>query len=427
MRAAHLAAFAVLFACAAAAAQERSRAIPVGAAAISGRVIDAHTQKPLASVTLTLFDLKNGRELITASDASGLYRFDGIAAGAYRISAMHPGYVEYWNGTIYRTSSTTDGVIALGRDEHRERVDFALTRGGTVEGRITDERGAPINNAVIRLILTGGHTFAGTTTSAARTGADGRYTIGEIAAGEYIVVAQVEAASSAGASRIHDTIYYGGVRRAADATRLHVAAGERLREIDVQITRSRVHSLSGRVVSSGALPPATQVTLIASPSGSAEKVGLRSDGTFVIDQARGGRYVLSARARTDAGLFAGLTPVDVSENESDLRIDLEPASRLAGRVVTERGEPLPILGFRIAAVLLDNGADIDPRMLDQTEVASDGGFTLPGLFGERAIRVFGLPQNWELVRVDLARVPVERLMMAPGVDIDNVTVVIGKR
>jgi hypothetical protein len=427
MCAARLVTFVVLWV-AVASAQE-SRPIPAGAAAISGRVTDAHSQLPLEGATLTLFELTQGRELVTVSDAAGMYRFDGIAAGAYRVRATHPGYIEYWNGTIFRTSSTTAGVIELGPDQRRERVDFPLARGGTIEGRITDDRGAPIANATVRLLLQRG-SLQGATTGGGRTGADGRYVISAIPEGEYVVAAQVEAAVKAGANRIVETTFYPGVRRAGEAVSLHLGPREHLRDISFTLTRTPFHAISGEVVGTGPMPRNWEVTLTSSPPGTTRAVkgtSLGDGGTFAFDAVRAGRYIVWTRAWAGGTWTAAMLPIDLDQDRADIRLELMPAARVSGRVVTETGEALPIAGFRIAAALLDGGIDIDDRLTDQVEVAVDGRFELGALFGDRALRVFGLPDGWAQVRVDAGRVPVDHLRLVPGVDIDDVTVVIGRR
>jgi hypothetical protein len=65
--------------------------VPAGRAAISGRVIDRATKEPLGQVIVTLQTADGrARQIVAATDDGGRYHFEAIAAGAYRVTAMHP-------------------------------------------------------------------------------------------------------------------------------------------------------------------------------------------------------------------------------------------------------------------------------------------------------------------------------------------------
>jgi hypothetical protein len=67
--------------------------------------------------------------------------------------------------------------------------------------------------------------------------------------------------------------------------------------------------------------------------------------------------------------------------------------------MTIDGTPLPIEGFRVAAAWTADGNDVDPMLRDQAEVAADGTFEIDGVFGDRTIRMIGLPAGWVIDRI----------------------------
>jgi hypothetical protein len=74
-------------------------------------------------------------------------------------------------------------------------------------------------------------------------------------------------------------------------------------------------------------------------------------------------------------------------------------AKISGRVITADGTPLPIEGFRVAAEWTADGKAVDPMSRDQADVAADGAFEIDGVFGDRTMRVVGLPAGWVINRI----------------------------
>lgn len=108
---------------------------------IEGRVVDASSGAAVPRVRL---ELKEGSAVAVArSGPDGRYRFPGLAAGRYDVSADEPRHVRFVR---------TDVAVAAGETR---RVDVALTRGATLAGRVVDEAGAPVSGATGRLAAGG--------------------------------------------------------------------------------------------------------------------------------------------------------------------------------------------------------------------------------------------------------------------------------
>ena len=71
------------------------------------------------------------------TDQDGFYHLTNVAAGSYEVRPTVPAFVP----TDARESRAT---VLLGEDENVENIDFALTRGGVITGRVTDADGRPV-------------------------------------------------------------------------------------------------------------------------------------------------------------------------------------------------------------------------------------------------------------------------------------------
>ncbi|HYV05466.1 MAG TPA: carboxypeptidase-like regulatory domain-containing protein, partial [Blastocatellia bacterium] len=80
----------------------------------------------------------------STTDSDGRYRIESLAAGTYNISPSAPTLV-----TVEPAGGTKEVMVA--EDATVERIDFSLTRGGVITGKITDTEGAPVIAAMISL------------------------------------------------------------------------------------------------------------------------------------------------------------------------------------------------------------------------------------------------------------------------------------
>ncbi len=117
---------------------------------ISGEVLDRLTGSPVANAKLSVG--AEGPTAVSAED--GTFTIAGIDPSQVRLSARADGYQE----TIRQAMRSDSGPVEV----HLDRGEL------TVRGRITDDKGAPIAGAVIKIENDG---------SSATTDADGRYTL----------------------------------------------------------------------------------------------------------------------------------------------------------------------------------------------------------------------------------------------------------
>src|SRR5215212_6164413 len=130
-------------------------------ASISGQVTIGGT--PAAGVIVTLNesnpDSPNGsanrssRESMVkaTTDAEGRYRLENLSEGRYLITPFAPAHVI--PSELNWAGDSPGRTITLRHGEAREKVDFALTRGGVITGRVTKADGRPAVEAEVKLAV----------------------------------------------------------------------------------------------------------------------------------------------------------------------------------------------------------------------------------------------------------------------------------
>ena len=128
------------------------------------------------------------------TDADGRFVFRGLAAGAYSITAIKPGYLD---GAVGRRRPGGAGQpLPLAAGEKAGDVTIAVWRYATISGSVSDEAGEPVVGLEIRALkraLVGGRRRFTQTLSSIRetstTDDRGQFRISGLAPGDYVVVA----------------------------------------------------------------------------------------------------------------------------------------------------------------------------------------------------------------------------------------------
>ncbi len=117
-------------------------AAPGALGVFTGRVTDVSGQ-PIAGIEVAVV-LSNGSEVSAQSDDEGRYRLEIGRANAgerFSLAALHASW-----GFAYRFD------LSPGADEAPTVVDFQLAPGRTFEGRVCDDAGRPLHEALVRLL-----------------------------------------------------------------------------------------------------------------------------------------------------------------------------------------------------------------------------------------------------------------------------------
>src|SRR5688572_16653149 len=222
-------------------------AICAGAATadtLEGRVVEDHTNNPLASVELRVYRI--GQPYLAAeleTDTAGRFMAEGLLPGEYRIEVAKANYI----GATLRRNGVSGGMV------------IRLVRSGVISGVITDAQGEPIRGAAVYVMpkpADGGPFRASLNPGESRftqAGERGQYRVHSLAPGEYAVAVSYGASPSIYGST------GGGAPRAGVGSGVQfyptnarpqifaVAGGEEYRNIDFSITPGILTAITGKI------------------------------------------------------------------------------------------------------------------------------------------------------------------------------------
>jgi hypothetical protein len=382
--------------------------LPVGTSVIRGVVTsDAGAPVRRAQVRANVSGMPGSKT--TTTDAQGRFELRDLPAGRWTVSASKPGFVTQRYGQ--RRPFETVSPIELG-DGQRMSANFALLRGGVINGRVQDDLGDPVANVRVmvqrRQMMDGQRRMVnvGVTDETDDTGAFRLY---GLAPGEYYVSAMLRTnpLEQPGDSTGYAPTYYPGTGNANDAQRVAVNAGEEV-SIGFSLLPVRLVRVSGTVVSQGGDAGGGMVQLVGA-GGAAEGPanvlgsGIQSDGSFTITNVAPGSYVLNARsgarivggrggAREASAVEIGSLPLVVGDSDvTGLAINLTRGASIAGTVVTEGSAPINLSTLRVSARQI---RDTPGLGFNASGVGTNGSFQLSTLTGTVALRVENVPAQW---------------------------------
>ena len=215
--------------------------------------------------TIVIAGFEPSAPITAATDAEGRYKIAGVAAGGYRIAAYAPAYV-----VAGESRNRFDQGKALNIAEG-ENVDFALTRGGVVKGKVTDEYGKPVIAEAVSVhrIDDGGKRITQNAPNFTRWETDDRgvYRIFGLEPGRYLVSAGASSEDASlraigGAGGFYQRTFHPDAVEEAQAKIIELKSGAETESIDIRIARAKKgYVATGRVIESETGKPVPGVML----------------------------------------------------------------------------------------------------------------------------------------------------------------------
>jgi len=286
--------------------------------AVSGTVYDGVTHQPVAGavVNLTLYGgPTDANSAARVTDEKGHFVFEEVQRYAWpdgrreqrSLTAHKPGYLEAWYGrdgpvigSFLGNVMGTLAQIVIAPGQWLENADMTLWPAASLSGTVTDEYGEPFVDQLVRVLAmdpVAGYprwSNVGTVVTDDR----GRYFVGRLAPGRYVLVAPATAAAE-DAVAFRPTRYYPDAQRLSEAQPVVVAAGARLTAVDITLRPTPASRVSGRVTgaASGTWPPLLLALANAGdpdigPTGYVATTLLEPDGTFAFRRVPLGAYVI---------------------------------------------------------------------------------------------------------------------------------------
>src|SRR6188474_782552 len=122
------------------------RQAKTGTARLRGRVMTTETGGPVRRAQVRIMGPDIGSKTAT-TDAQGRFEFRDLPAGRFNLSAAKSGFVTVQYGQTRPFESgkaidLTDGQVL-------DKADIAMPRGSVISGRLVDEFGDPIADAIV--------------------------------------------------------------------------------------------------------------------------------------------------------------------------------------------------------------------------------------------------------------------------------------
>ena len=378
-------------------------------------------------------DRLNGPLQTVTSDQDGNYQIRSVVPGAYRVVPMAPTFVVEGETSLpFRNAMKPNGkAVLVGERETVSNVDFALTPGGVITGRITDSEGRPlIEQQVFITPVSKSSRQPRSMQRYSSTDDRGIYRSFGLPSGSFLVsVGPVQnAIFGRGVSTRYRQTFYPSVNEASKATIIEVSEGSEVANVDITMafeSASDTFAISGRVVD-GSGHPVPNVMLglqmsMDSGSSSMSSSAWTSDqaGGFKFNNLNPGKYAVYMVGQASSELRADRVPVEIiNQDVTGVIIKAVGGSSISGDVVFENGNlksdssrfnELPLQVF----VHTQNPDEGDARLVS---VNPDGSFRVGGLRAGTAYFRAG-PVRSQTMGYRIIQVERDGVLQARGVEV----------
>jgi hypothetical protein len=379
---------------------------PVGGG-ISGRVVDAQTEVPLARAQVRASSADLERSWLTTTDANGRYVLANLPPGTYNVLVSKTGYLLLQFGQ--RVPHDRPVTVTVAAERVLESIDFRLSRAGVISGQVLDPFGEPQSDVVAiafeartvygrRLMVPAGHSST--------TNDLGDFRISGLSPGRYYVAARPRLDNgpfqSSSAERVGlAPTFYPGTTDPQQAQPITIEVGQQVAGTLVSLARSPLVRITGTLrdarggrLTTASLAVANLGAVIPAPETSTQ---IRPDGSFIVSNVVPGEYVITVRVSNPVSGEEEFAIVPVTVGDRDLiGVDVmtgKPAS-LRGKVALDNAVTAPFDATRLYVVATAVPGEVGLGSGGRGRVQADWSFELNGLIGSRLIGIQGLPSDW---------------------------------
>ena len=298
------------------------RAAGQGAAtgSVTGKVVQEPGGQGIRKVIVELVqgeEGETGKEYRTATDAAGVFRFEGVEAGKYAVDLSRAGFFP-------AKKNGPEWTVTVEAGKEVAELVYKMRAAGVITGRIVDGDGDPLANAGVKAILQGKPalgsarqagvvTVDGGAMNHALTNDLGEYRIADLEPGQYEV--QVDpplflgpAPNPADRGKQREKVlftktYYPGTMEEGQAGTVQVTSGGTA-TANVTLLTNRAYRVSGTV--SGASGAQMEQIILVSRSSTQLQQNVEEGGKFEFQNVQPGTY--EARVVLVVGVGEGQRP-----------------------------------------------------------------------------------------------------------------------
>jgi protocatechuate 3,4-dioxygenase beta subunit len=393
------------------------------------------------------------------SDADGHYRIGGLVAGQISITPAAPLYV--------LPSSPMTGsskVVTLSSGEAVDGVDFKLTRGGVITGRVVDADGRPLIEERINLLPVDENgafsrqQFSRYNYQMYQTDDRGVYRLYGVPAGRYKVSAGEEPGTVSGlrASGYYQKAFYPDATDPAKASVVDLSEGGEAKDIDIALGRRSVtYTVSGRIVDADTGTPLPGIPfafgVLQKNQNQSYIAGTMSPGTptnsqgeFRLEGVEPGHYAVFVMNRFDfttntnsgPSVFSDPMPFDVVDGDlTNLELKAQKGLTVSGVVVLDGVNDQKVLA-KIPSLKISANVTPTPGSLrvmpegHSGSIGPDGSFQIGGLRpGKVSLYLMGSSgydaKGFSIARIERGGVPQNTgLDLQPGENLSAVRILL---
>ena len=359
-------------------------------AVVAGKVVNAQTGESIrkAELTLTTSLMPDGVEAMAAqmgldtgvvagqpgakgpkktftatSDPAGKFRFDAVAPGDYYFTVKHAGFVDQ----TYKAAgpNQSEGRLHLTAGRELGEVEFRLVPHGAVSGKVVDEDGDPIADAMVTAskfsYATGHRKLQPSDTGT--TNARGECRGSKLPPGRYYLSADVVALAQSlmGATPPppkdgspetgYVTTYFSRTTDVEQAEAVEVKAGSDVPGFVLHVQKSLVVRIKGKLVGADGTPlKQAQLMLMAGARPGSMRMALVNDpeGKFEMANVAPGSYMAITMQMGGSTPTMTMQPLIVpNENMVDVRLGASADGSLEGRMIVAGDGKVALKGLGV--------------------------------------------------------------------------------
>jgi protocatechuate 3,4-dioxygenase beta subunit len=283
---------------------------PTGTGVLRGRIVGGDSGSPLrhAIVRLSGIDMREGKVAVT--DEQGKWEIRDLPAGRFNLNASKGGYVALDFGQ--RRPFEQGRPIELADSQVLENVNFNLPKGSVIAGRVNDEFGDPVAEAMVaamRYRYFNGQRRLVPAGRFSQTDDGGNFRIYGLPPGDYYLSATLRTGMFGDTDPSNRSgyapTYYPGTASSQQAERVAVGLGGEVSGVTFALLPVRTASISGTAVDSQGRPMTGAFVMLMEVSENGEGSFMMSfgggggrvgeNGHFTIHNVSPGEYSVSAQ------------------------------------------------------------------------------------------------------------------------------------
>jgi Carboxypeptidase regulatory-like domain len=365
-------------------AHAQTTSIKEPAATITGTVTIKGKGAPGVIVALRQNDRTSGREYSGpkgVTDDDGKYRIANVPAGSYRILAIAKAYVPM-------EESDREKLLVVNKGDMIEHIDFALTLGGVITGKVVDAEDHPMVEEQVS-VFTAADNKNVFVPHYSVTDDRGVYRIYGLRAGSYRVAAgSGEESFQRGVARSYKRTFHPSVSDPSQATVVEVIEGGETKDVDITFTRTvSTYTVRGRVVDEETGQPIANVNYGITryqERGTSTRSGdyvTNIRGEFKLEGLSPGKYSLPLSPPKDSDLRFEELPFEIVDQDvTGLVIKANRGASISGVVIFEGLDDKAAreqLGRTFITAWIDGGSRETRNA--SAQVKEDGSFQIRGV------------------------------------------------